>query len=187
MVKLKALSVCLSIQLMNITVLVRLSIQNRFQDRYNLKDHGKLFLALAMTSQYIGDKVSKSSSSFSWCVMWPFRLFWLVERSAPQQDNMAANKFYQLLVLRAMVNGWENESMTLFVVDRVLFSGLVRTSVLAHLHVNARQYRSPGASRKQNSIHHEKGHGLSCHSLICQPPLVTTLLSNQMKLYTTNR
>ena len=36
----------------------------------------KVFLTLAMTSQYIGDKVSKSSSpdprkilSFAWCVM----------------------------------------------------------------------------------------------------------------------
>ena len=103
---------------------------------------------LTMTSQYRGDKVSKSSSPdprkicFLVCHVTISVVFigWAVGTTARQQCRALVNKYYQLLFLRSMVNGWEKESMTLFEMDRV--SGLVLT-------------------RSENSIHLERGHGFS--------------------------
>ena len=90
-----------------------------------------MFLALAtcMPSQYIGDKVSKSSSPdprkffFLVChvTISVVLIGWAVGATARQHGRALVSKFYQLICLRAMVNGWEKESMSLFVVDRVFW------------------------------------------------------------------
>ena len=87
-----------------------------------------------MMSQYIGNKVSKSSSPdprfffrkifFLVChvTISVVLIGWTVGTTARQHGRALVNKFYQLLFVRAMVNGWEKESMPLFEVDRVFWT-----------------------------------------------------------------